>query len=132
MNTAALLTIARALHLDVLVDACTITREAVGTLNESTGDYAVTVTTVYAGACRVRPAGTSTVDAAGIAVDATRPTLDIPWTATFAVLPGDLVTASSGPLSGFAFEVFAEAVGTTSTCRRYTLEQQVTPGGVPT
>lgn len=132
MNTTGLLARTRALHRSVMVDSCTVTRVTPGILDELTGAYAVTTATIYTGPCRVKPAQTSTVDAAGIAVDTTRPTLDLPWTESFAVLPGDRVTVSTGPLIGFGFEVYAEEAGTTSTSRRYTLEQKVTPGGVPT
>lgn len=111
---------ARTLHQMVMLDACTITRDTVGAIDETTGAYAVTTTTIYTGPCRLRPAATSTVDAAGIGVDATRPTLDIPWTATGDVLPGDRVSVTDGPTA----EVFAEVAGTTSTSRRYTLEVQ--------
>lgn len=124
MNTAALLARARALHLDVMTDTVTITRATVGTLNESTGAYAVTTAAVYTGACRIKPAATSTVDAGGMVLDATRPTLDLPWVAVGVVLPGDLVTITAGPLAGTVAEVFAEIAGSTSTCRRYTLEVQ--------
>ncbi len=119
MDTAALVTRARALHLTVMVDTVTITRDTVGALNETTGAYGVTTATIYTGPGRVRPAGTVTVDAGGIAVDTTRPTLDIPWTEAGTVRPGDRVTASSMPTVA---EVYAEIAGTTSTSRRYTLE----------
>lgn len=127
MNTAGILDTLRALHADVMVDECTITRATVGTLNETTGAYPEAVTEVYSGPCRVKhaePAAASTVDAAGIAVDMHRPTMDLPWTATGVVAPGDDVTVTSGPLSGTTAEVYAEVVGTTSTSRRYTLEVQ--------
>jgi hypothetical protein len=132
VNTTGMLARTRALHRSVMVDSCTVTRVTQGILDELTGVYAVSMATVYTGPCRVKPAQTSTVDAAGIAVDTTRPTLDLPWTAgSFLLLPGDRVTVDTGPLLGFGFEVYAEEAGTTSTSRRYTLEQKVTPGGVP-
>lgn len=121
MNTAALLARARQLHLDVMIDTVTVTRDTRGALNESTGSYAITTSTVYAGPGRIRPAGVATVDAAGIAVDTQRPTLDIPWTEVGVIAPGDRVTSSSGPAVA---EVYAEVAGTTSTSRRYTLEVQ--------
>jgi hypothetical protein len=121
MNTAALLARTRELHRLVMVDTVTITRDTRGDFDEDTGTYPVTTTEVYSGPGRIRPAGTATVDAAGIAVDTTRPTLDIPWTEAGVVLPGDRVTAADWPT---AAEVYAEIVGTTSTSRRYTLEVQ--------
>jgi len=118
MNTAELLLRARALHLAVMIDTVTVTRDTRGALDEGTGSYPITTTTVYNGPGRVRPAGTATVDAAGIAVDTTRPTLDIPWTEAGVLAPGDRVTAP------IVAEVYAEVAGTTSTSRRYTLEEQ--------
>ena len=122
MNLAGLLARGRAAHALILTDTATITRVVPGTLNETTGVYAATTTTVYTGAARIKPAATSAVDAAGMSVDATRPTLDLPWVAVGVVLPGDLVTITAGPLAGTVAEVFAEIAGSTSTCRRYTLE----------
>lgn len=104
-----------------MLDEVTISRDTVGDIDENTGDYPITTVIVYQGQGRIRPAGTATVDAAGIAVDTTRPTLDIPWTETSVVLPGDRVTASGWPTVA---EVYSESAGTTSTSRRYTLEVQ--------
>jgi len=124
MNTASILARLRKTHQAVMVDACTITRTTVGTLNETTGVYAETTATIYAGKCRIKPAQTSTVDAGSIAVDASRPTLSIPWTEAGVVQPGDAVTIASGPLAGTTAEIYAEVAGTTSTSRLYTLEVQ--------
>jgi hypothetical protein len=119
MGAAAIVARGRVLHELVMLDTVTITRDAPGPLDEATGTYPVTTTEVYSGRCRYRPAGTTTVDAAGIAVDTTRPTLDIPWTEAGAVRPGDRVTVGE-----VTAEVFAEVAGTTSTSRRFTLEVQ--------
>lgn len=124
MSVAALLTRGRLAAQRVMVDACTVTRTTVGALNESTGVYAETTATVYTGRCRVKPAATATIDAAGIAVDTARPTLDLPWSETGLVQPGDRVTITTGPLAGTVAEVFAEVAGSTMTKRRYTLEVQ--------
>ena len=124
MNTDSILSRLRKTHESVMVDACTVTRATVGALNETTGVYAETTATIYAGKCRVKPAQTSTVDAGGIAVDASRPTLSIPWTAAGVVQPGDAVSITSGPLTGTTAEIYAEVAGTTSTSRLYTLEVQ--------
>jgi hypothetical protein len=121
MNTAALLARTRTLHQTVMIDTITVTRETLGDLDEETGEYPIVTTEVYAGPGRIRPAGTATVDAAGIAVETTRPILDIPWTEAGAVQPGDRVAAVNWP---HVAEVFAETAGTTSTSRRYTLEVQ--------
>lgn len=124
MSTAGLLARGRAAALIPMTDTCAITRTTVGAISETTGAYETTSAAVYSGACRVKPAHSATVDAAGIAVDASRPLLEIPWTATGAVLPGDVVAIDSGPMSGTTAEVFAEVVGSTSTKRAYTLEVQ--------
>lgn len=121
MDTLAIVTRLRDVHQTVMTDTITVTRDTRGPLDEATGTYPVTTTEVYAGPGRIRPAGTATVDAAGIAVDTTRPTLDIPWTEVGVVQPGDRVAATGWPTVA---EVYAEIAGTTSTSRRYTLEVQ--------
>ncbi len=109
----------------IMLDACTITRATLSVLDEETGLYPRTAVTVYSGPCQYKPAPTSTVDAAGIAVDATRPLIELPWVdAAAAVLPGDVVTLTAGPRSGTVAEVYAEVTGTTSVARRYTCEQR--------
>lgn len=122
MNTAVILTRTRAIAASIMVDACTIARTTVGALNEGTGQYATTSAVIYTGPCRIKPAATATADAAGIAVDTSRPVLELPWSDDPIAAPGDMVTMTSGPLSGAVLDVYAELSGTTSTARRYTCE----------
>lgn len=57
MTAAASALAGRTAALALMVDTCTITRVTPGTVfNEATGQYdAATVTTIYTGACRVKP-----------------------------------------------------------------------------
>lgn len=121
MNPEAMRTRARELHPVVMLDTVTVTRETLGDLDEETGDYPIVTVEVYAGRGRLIPTVTATVDAAGIAVDIARPVLVIPWTDEGVALPGDRVAVVGHPHD---FEVYAEIVGTMSTARRYTLEEQ--------
>ncbi len=124
MNVAERLQRARGLHQMVMLDACTITRDTRGTLNEATGTYPVTTTTQYMGPCRIKAAASQDVDAATIGTDTTRPIFELPWADERDVAAGDVVNMTAGAWSGRALTVVDELLGTTSTCRRYTIEAQ--------
>lgn len=124
MDTAANLTRLRAVATQIMLDTVTITRTTPGPLDEDTGLYPATVETVYTGPARLKTAPTATTDAAGVAVDASRPILELPWSDAPAVAPGDLVHIDTGPLAGTDLDVYAEVTGTTSTARRYTCERR--------
>lgn len=53
--TAGAVAAGRAAAERLMVDTCTITRPGVASLNETTGVVTRTSTTVYSGACRVKP-----------------------------------------------------------------------------
>lgn len=122
MSIAEVLARGRAGHPRLLVDSCTIARPGTPVLDEGTGIYATPTSAVYDGPCQIKPAQTATVDAAGVAVDSSRPVLDLPWSDVPIAAPGDLVTVTAGPSTGELLEVYAELTGTTSTSRRYTCE----------
>lgn len=54
MSAAALVARGRAAALALMVDSCTITRTATSSTNLQTGAVTGTVTTIYAGPCRVQ------------------------------------------------------------------------------
>lgn len=123
MDVASMLATARDLHTLAMVDTCAITRHTPGdVLDPDTGLYPTTEEPIYTGPCRIKPAATTTVDAASIAVDAARPILDLPWSADPIAAPGDLVTITTGPLAGRTAEIVDEIASTTGTSRRYTIE----------
>lgn len=124
MDTLANLARLRTVATQVMLDKVTVTRLTRGPLDESTGMYPETPVIVYTGPARIKTAPTTTQAAAGVAVDASRPVLELPWTTTAQVAAGDLVHVDSGPLAGQQLDVFAELTGTTSVARRYVLERR--------
>lgn len=124
MNTSVILARARALHGDVMVDSCTITRPTRSTLDETSGRYAAGMLTVYTGSCRVKEAPAGTKDAAGIATVTSRPVLELPYAGSGAVevRVGDVVAMSSGPFTGQSLRVVTREFASTSACHRFTVE----------
>lgn len=117
----------RAWHEAIMDDACVITREGVRTLNESTGLYSQTPTTVYTGACRlvVPPRSPTDVVVIGQVEVVQRARLDLPVVATASVRDGDTVsfTSSVDPgLVGRKYRLRCEAGQTHATARRFFVE----------
>lgn len=112
----------------VMVDACTITRVANGAFNATTGNYAQTTSTLYTGVCRVK--GPSAGNAAPQEVDAadaeqvrTRQTVVLPHGEAATVDEGDIVTLTSGALTGQTFTVVGVVDATTMTARALLVER---------
>lgn len=124
MNVTANLARLRTVAATIMVDTCTIVRSTVGPLDEDTGLYLTSTAVIYQGPCRIKPATTATVDAAGIAVDTARPVLELPWSDTPVAQPGDTVTMTSGPMTGTHLDVYAELPGTTAVALRYMCERR--------
>jgi hypothetical protein len=105
-------------------DSCTVTRVSRGALNESTGVYAVTTATIYTGRCRLITAATGTLDVAGIATDRSRPTLEVPYSATGAasIAADDRVAITSGPKSGTTYSVYSLDTTEVGPVRSFTVE----------
>lgn len=110
------------------LDTCTVTRVTVGTLNQSTGMHATSSATIYTGPCRIKREQARDTSAGEAPAEVARPVLVLPWTATgsAALLPGDVVTLTAAQDSALLAEpltVVGPAHGTTSTARRYLVEE---------
>jgi len=108
-------------------DACTITREGVRVLNETTGQYTVAETTIYTGPCRlvVQPRQPQDANAVGQVEAVTHARCDLPVIASAAVKDGDVVTfaASLDPaLVGVKYRLRGIAGQTHATARRFFVE----------
>jgi len=117
----------RAWHEAIMDDECTVTREGTRTLDESTGQYSQTPSTIYSGVFRmvVPPRAPQDVVAVGQVEAVTRPRADFPVAASAAVRDGDVltVTVSGDPaLLGQKFRLRGFAGQTHGTARRFFVE----------
>jgi hypothetical protein len=117
----------RTWHESIMEDVCVITREGARTLNESTGLYSQTPTTVYTGACRlvVPPRSPQDVVVVGQVEVVQRARLDLPVTASTAVQDGDTVTFTTSvdpALVGRKYRLRGDAGQTHATARRFFVE----------
>jgi len=128
MSTASALTLAgRAFHEQIMDDSCTIAREGARVLDEATGQYAVTLTAIYTGMCRlvVQPRQPQDANAVGQVEAVTHARLDLPVSTSTAVREGDVVTftASIDPaLVGVKYRLRGLAGQTHATARRFFVE----------
>lgn len=112
-------------------DACTIKRHtADGTLNETTGLYsASTVTTLYTGACRVRPenAADRSVEIGDSNEILARYVATVPYD-TASIDVNDFLTVTTSPfdgaLVGEEFRIVEVQLGSWTLGRRLTLEKR--------
>lgn len=108
--------------------ACTVTKVATGSIDQSTGLPTTTTTVVYSGKCRVRWASGSAgeVDSAGQILAVQTPTVSLPINGSGLVLPDMVLTITANPLDtslvGFAFRVKGVQFQTHSTARRLQVE----------
>lgn len=118
----------RKLHNDLLLDTVVVTRVTGRTLNTATATYTDTTTQIYSGPARVK----RHVAAPTVAGDVSRPVIDtvleLPWDATgsAALRASDraTITASTDTaLVGKTLTVVGPEHGTTSTVRRYAVEE---------
>lgn len=132
---AGLVQAGRAWHESIMEDACTVTREGGRILNESNGQYAVAMTTVYpdptsgktSGPCRlvVQPRQPQDAALVGQVEAVTHARLDLPVIASTSVRDGDVVTftASIDPaLVGVKYRLRGLAGQTHATARRFFVE----------
>lgn len=128
MSVASNLTLAgRRFHEQIMDDACTITRAGTRTLNETTGLYSQTPTTVYTGACRVvvPPRHPQDVVLTGQVEVVQTARLDLPVAASAGVRDGDVATftASVDPaLVGLKYRLKGVPGQTHGTARRFFME----------
>lgn len=106
----------------LMLDTCTVTRVTGQTLSESLGVLTATSTTVYTGACRVKPEPTDSQTAAGDrATMERRYVVSLPITAT-TVAVDDVVTVTASDLDaglvGAVMVVAGQAKGSQITARR--------------
>ena len=117
----------RSWHEQIMEDACTIGREGTRVLNEANGQYAVALTTVYTGPCRlvVPPRQPQDASAVGQVEAVTHARLDLPVSTSTGVRDGDVVTftASVDPaLVGAKYRLRGLAGQTHATARRFFVE----------
>lgn len=130
MTAAEVTTRGQALAESLMVDTCTITRGSGSrTFNETTDQYETTAgTTVYSGACRVKPSvlsGNTTVQAGEREVALWPFTVSVPFTADDVEL-NDTVTVTASldsSLVGKTLRVRSVARGTYVTARRLDCEE---------
>ena len=127
MSLTGLVQAGRTWHEQIMEDACTITREGVRVLNETTGQYTVAETTIYTGPCRlvVQPRQPQDANAVGQVEAVTHARCDLPVIASAAVKDGDVVTfaASLDPaLVGVKYRLRGIAGQTHATARRFFVE----------
>lgn len=144
---AGLVNAGRKFHEQIMEDACTITRATTngslspsaslypsaattpggGGLNEATGLYTVSPSTIYTGPCRlvVQPRQPQDIGATGQVESSTHARLDLPVSTSTSVRDGDVVafTASVDPaLVGVKYRIRGLAGQTHATARRFFVE----------
>lgn len=131
---STLLAAGRGRHRQLMVDTCVIEHATSGVIDDSTGDYPLTWTTVYTGPCRVK--GPTAGNAAVTEVQAgeaeqvtTRLTLVLPHLGAPLVSIGDRVTVTRVGSPTLLFLVVGTVETTTMTASAFVVEQ-VQPGGV--
>lgn len=117
MTVEALAARAQELAALAMIDAVTVTRETRGALDEFTGAYPVTLTTVWEGSGRLMPANPTVRDVAGIAVTATEQVLAIPAGTVADIRPGDRVTVGARTA-----RVVGEVTASVTSARRFLVE----------
>jgi hypothetical protein len=117
----------RAWHESIMEDACAVTREGARTLNEANGQYVMSSTTVYTGACRlvVQPRQPQDAAAPGQVEAVTHARLDLPVSKSTGVRDGDVVTFTKSvdpALVGVKYRLRGLAGQTHATARRFFVE----------
>ena len=115
-----------------MTDACTITRVTGQTLDEDTGAYVDSTSTIYSGKCKVA-AQAQTVAALPLSGDrqvvALQREVDVPVSTT-GVLVGDVVTITAAvydaDLVGRVFRVREEVAKSHATARRLVVQEEQT------
>lgn len=114
-------------HESMMDDTCTITREGTRILNEANGQYAISESTVYTGACRVvvQPRPPKDTNAVGQIEAVTNARFDLPVVASVGVQDGDVVvfnTSIDPGLVGAKYRLRGLAGQTHGTARRFFVE----------
>lgn len=122
MTASSAVRAGRAAAARLMVDTCTVTRPGAATLNETTGVVTRATTTVYTGACRVKPDPAPSESQAGEREVVTRRfVVSIPMSETD-VAVDDVVTVTASELDpalvGATLTVAGVIVGSHVTARR--------------
>jgi hypothetical protein len=128
MSVSSALARGRAAALQLMVDACTITRLGDRVWNNVSGDYTQPPTTVYSGVCRIKSSGGGSDTQFG-EHEATlhKYQVILPWDTSAEVQRGDRITITVSDdawVIGRVMEVTDVAYSGTSTARRITVEDR--------
>lgn len=129
MSAESVILQGRAFNEALMTSACTITRgDATPVLNETTGHYDVTSTTIYTGPCKIRFVSTvvSEADAQAQLLVEQNAILSLPIVGSETVDVDDLATITSsymdGALVGKVFRITGIHAQSFATARRLTVE----------
>lgn len=127
MDISGIVDAARRMHESIMPDEGLITRAGPKTLNESTGLYEETPTTVYTGICKVVSPKQYPNDAAAVGqvLVESRPRLDLPVLTSVDARDGDTFecTAAGDPaLVGRKWKLKGAAAQSQTSARRFWLE----------
>lgn len=123
MSVADLVAAGRRAEERVMIDSCVIARTGSKTFNESTGTYTNTPVQEYSGKCRVKLNLPFERQGGDRNNQVMRPELRIPAVAGVITERAKVTVASQNPaLDGRVFVIVAETTGSTSSSRRFIIE----------
>jgi Family of unknown function (DUF6093) len=108
---------------DLMVDTCTVTSDALGSLNTGTGQHTITATEIYNGKCLVGPPGTATDSDNFYTLLLPKAAVDVErgYTVT--------ITASeTADLVGKKFDIVNPLLGTYAVCQVIGMAARMEPG----
>lgn len=123
MSIADLAAAGRRAEERLMIDSCVISAPGAKTFNESTGKYSTASTQVYSGKCRVKLNLPIERQGGDRNNQVMRPELRIPAVAGVITERAKVTVASQNPaLDGRVFVIVAETTGSTSSSRRFIIE----------
>lgn len=130
MDISGIVAAARLMHEAIMPDTGRITRAGARTLNETTGQYEQTPTTVYEGICKVVAPKQYPNDSAAIGqvLVESRPRLDLPVLTSVGLRDGDLfecLTSGDPALVGEKWLLKGFAGQSQTSARRFWMEGSV-------
>jgi hypothetical protein len=128
MSVDGVLRAGRAAAEQLLRDTCTVTRSSgQPVLDEETGEVTQATTTVYTGACRIKPRSAREAEWGEREVALHQYVAVLPWDASPEIQHGDTLTVAAsddGWLEGRPLEVIAIGLAGTATARRLLVEDK--------
>ncbi|MGW4406520.1 DUF6093 family protein [Nonomuraea sp. NPDC004702] len=128
MSVEGVLAAGRAAALRLMRDTCTVgRRDGDPVLNEETGQYEQTYTTVYSGNCRIKPRSSSETEWGEREVTLGQYVAVLPWDAAPEIRREDRLTVTASDdawLVGRPLEVIGINLAGTSTARRLLVEDK--------